>query len=196
MYRTYSLKASEKSDFKKTLTAFDRAFKVDKRLSTALASPNLISTWFRVWSHFREVYAVDPKIAWGKLSEDFEATRLANATEEPFKSFKTAIAASGYTAERNSERARIVEEWLLEQLPAVKTKDPKRLFTPEQKYVIWHRAGGQCQWDEMGKRCKVKIPNPYSAAGHADHVERFRSGGATSVANGRLLCAQHNLQRG
>ena len=43
------------------------------------------------------------------------------------------------------------------------------------------------------RQCDVKIDNPYTGQGHADHVAKHASGGPTSVDNGRLLCPTHNL---
>ncbi len=196
LYRTHQLKESEKAAFKKQLTAFDKAFTVDGRLSTALNKPNVISTWFRVWSYFHENFATDPRIPFGALSEEFEKTRLESKDIEPYRTFKSAIDSSGYTSGKNKERARIIREWILEKYPTLKLKDKQRLFTADQKYVIWHRAEGQCQMETNNKRCSIKIGNPRNAEGHADHVVPHRKGGATSIENGKLLCPTHNLSKG
>ena len=196
LYRTHALKGNEREGFRKELASFRRAFLVGGRLSTALNNPNTISTWYRVWRHMRTEYALPNSVSFGAQSEQFEADRLANKSTEPYKSYATALAASGYTAERNRERAKIVREWLLERLPKLALKDPTRLFNRDQRYVIWHRAGGQCQWVDNDLRCEVTVASPYNPDGHADHVVKHSKGGPTTVANGQLLCKAHNLQKG
>ncbi len=197
LYRTYAMKAQERAGFRAELTSFRKAFMVQGRLSTGLQNPNSICTWYRVWRHMRAEYALPAQVSFGARAETFEAARLAHKLDEPFKSYATALAASGYTAQRNRERARIVREWLLADLPKMRLKDPQRLFNRDQKYVIWHRAGGRCEWiGTTGSRCTTLIRQPQDPSGHADHLIRHREGGATTVENGQLLCQKHNLAKG
>ena len=77
---------------------------------------------------------------------------------------------------------------LIGSLFEVKAVD--RLFTPEQRRIIWHtadvRACADCReikeltWDDF----------------HLDHVRPHSKGGETELANAALGCALHNRKKG
>lgn len=196
LYRTHELSEAERKAFYRQLTSFRNAFSKDGKLSAALKSANQISTWFRVWRYMHAHYATKPRIDFFVLSQRFEAERSKRKDEQPYKDYATALSASGYTAPRNRERARIIRHWLLEQLPKLEYKDPKRLFSIDQKWVIWYRADGQCEWvDPSGSRCVQTMDAPEGFDAHYDHVFRHTEGGKTTVENGQLLCSAHNLSK-
>ncbi len=66
-------------------------------------------------------------------------------------------------------------------------KDDRRLFTPEQRRLIWERDENKCarcgrklRWDDF----------------HADHIVAWIKGGRTSPRNAQLLCARCNSRKG
>jgi 5-methylcytosine-specific restriction endonuclease McrA len=52
---------------------------------------------------------------------------------------------------------------------------------------VWERDGGQCTYtSDTGRRCPERRDLEF------DHIDPYALGGATSVANVRLLCRAHN----
>ena len=62
----------------------------------------------------------------------------------------------------------------------------KRRFSNRQRMVLALRAGGACE------RCGNRLGREF----HADHVQPFSKGGATTLNNGQALCASCNLRKG
>ncbi len=72
-----------------------------------------------------------------------------------------------------------------------------RYISPAIKQEVWLRDQGRCTYiyssgtvKTSGRRCSSNHLLQY------DHIEAFRNGGESSVNNLRLLCQQHNLNRG
>lgn len=68
--------------------------------------------------------------------------------------------------------------------------DPLRRFSGVDRAAVMSRAGGRCERHGLlFGRCKEieKL--------HADHVHPHSKGGSTTVANGQVLCSQHNKQK-
>lgn len=76
---------------------------------------------------------------------------------------------------------------LLLQIPELVPKDPRRDFTRDERMVIWMVAKQRCE------KCAKKVAFEKM---HADHKLPHSKGGATSVKNGRSLCAPCNLSIG
>jgi hypothetical protein len=67
-------------------------------------------------------------------------------------------------------------------------KDTKRLFSEEQRRLIWHSAGKpKC----MACRCNLTWRDF-----HIDHVFAHSKGGRTALENAQLLCAPCNTKKG
>lgn len=67
--------------------------------------------------------------------------------------------------------------------------DPQRLFTAEQRALIFELCG---------QRCEHKLPYWFRCrqpATHADHVYPHSRGGVTELRNGQGLCRFHNLSK-
>ena len=92
----------------------------------------------------------------------------------------------GSDSEANRRKRHNILEGLL--LPLFETKDQNRVFSPEQRRILWNtvedRVCGVCgctlSWDDF----------------HADHIKPYSSGGQTILSNAALLCAKHNLEKG
>ncbi len=63
-------------------------------------------------------------------------------------------------------------------------REPSRMIPSAVKREVWARDGGACVI--CGKTTEL----------HFDHDVPFSRGGASDVANVRLLCARHNLEKG
>ena len=161
LYRTYQLTRAERTGFRAELGSFKRRFTVNRRLSTALNNPNTISTWYRVWRHLSEEYALPRDLSFGRLSEEFEALRKARKTGGAFQ--VVLRGARGVRLYRREEQGASPDPEALatRTLPSHATEGSTApLLARDQKYVIWYRAGGQCEWVEEETRCPVELPKP------------------------------------
>lgn len=87
------------------------------------------------------------------------------------------------------DRARILTRYFLQSVPDVEIKDTKRVFTDEERYVIWLRSGKQCQAEGCGKEM------PEIDQMHADHMTAWSKGGPTVLSNAQALCETCNLKK-
>ena len=66
-------------------------------------------------------------------------------------------------------------------------KDARRVFTPDERIVIWRRDNESCQM------CKNKIAFDEM---QADHIIAHSRGGQTTLDNAQALCQQCNVKKG
>lgn len=83
-----------------------------------------------------------------------------------------------------TRRGEIMTRYFLLSRPQVAFKDQRRAYTPEERYVIWLRAGKKCQ------ACNLDLPE--LSMMDADHVQRHADGGQTKMENARSLCINCN----
>ena len=179
MYRLDTLQVKQRKAFSTELEAFRRAFTAKGRLSAALSRPNSVAAWYRVWRALRDKWVLGPAVNFHALSQEFDHERLKKIDPE-LRAFNAALASSGYTPERNRERARIVFAWLWERTEGLSRKDSRRTFDNDEKYVLWYRAGGQCQWHEPdGSRCPERFAS-----------RRMQGGTRTASQGGRTAAAR------
>lgn len=70
-------------------------------------------------------------------------------------------------------------------------RDPRRMFTAEERRAGFARAGHRCELDVwLGLR---RCPSP---AQHADHWWPHTHGGASTMANLVAACVRHNTRKG
>lgn len=73
----------------------------------------------------------------------------------------------------------------------IQLKDDQRIFTPEQRLVVFRRDGAICQ---LRLRCTgVKVQ---WGDWHCDHRVPWSNGGRTTVENGQVACSTCNLAKG
>lgn len=82
-------------------------------------------------------------------------------------------------------RARILDSLIR---PLFEVKDAKRIFTPEQRRILWNTT--------EARRCKVCKKALTWDDFQMDHVIAHSKGGKTDLKNAALLCATHNAKKG
>lgn len=84
-------------------------------------------------------------------------------------------------------RQNTLREYILGKMPYLTTKDPQRLFTKDQKAVIFRLGKGVCA------NCGDKVTEDDF---EADHIVPHSKGGKTQIANGQILCSDCNKAKG
>lgn len=105
--------------------------------------------------------------------------------EELFRQYLQTVK-EGVDSEGNRRKRHELLSGLLQ--PIFERKDANRLFSPEQRRILWNTAeervcaecGCVLTWRDF----------------HADHIKPFSLGGKTSLENAALLCVKHNLIKG
>jgi hypothetical protein len=125
---------------------------------------------------------------------DAEISEVANAqrafTAIPKGSTKavqylTTVKEGTDTRRHRQSRAQILSEILTDDV--LTPLSTKRLFTDNQKRLLWYRSNRRCECCEVDLEFnEVQI----------DHVLPYSKGGATDVKNGQILCKYCNLAKG
>jgi hypothetical protein len=82
------------------------------------------------------------------------------------------------------KRVEILTKRFLKANPAVLMKDPRRAFTFEERWVLWHRSGKKCE------ECGTVLNTLDELDG--DHIVWHSLGGPTTLSNARALCIPCN----
>jgi 5-methylcytosine-specific restriction endonuclease McrA len=105
--------------------------------------------------------------------------------EELFGQYLQAVR-EGSDSETNRRKRHLLLLNLLE--PLFDKKDSKRLFSAEQRRILWNTSD-----ERVCAKCRCPLT---WADFQADHVRPFSSGGRTNLKNAALLCAKHNASKG
>ena len=89
-------------------------------------------------------------------------------------------------SEQNRQKRHSILEGLLQ--PLFERKDQQRLFSPEQRRILWNKAeervcaecGCELDWSDF----------------HTDHIKPYSLGGMTVLDNAAILCVAHNIAKG
>lgn len=125
---------------------------------------------------------------------EFLASRIENnqrdeELRDPILSEFSYLSGQGTNnADSMEKRVSILNKLFLEKFPDVDVLDPKRLFSEDEKFVLFQRAGGKCQY------CGTTLGD-YKTF-HADHIQKWAHGGATTLENAQALCVDCNLKKG
>ncbi|WP_181148958.1 DUF262 domain-containing protein [Arthrobacter sp. MYb222] len=84
-------------------------------------------------------------------------------------------------------RVDILIKRFLQANPDIQLKDPRRAFTTEERWVLWHRAEKKCE------SCRRDLDTLDDLDG--DHIIWHTEGGPTSLENARALCVSCNRSR-
>ena len=80
----------------------------------------------------------------------------------------------------------------LDKVDDLVQKDHQRLFTEDQRIVLWRRAGMKCQ----NPACENPDLPEFNANVQGDHIDPHANGGPTSLYNGQCLCGPCNAAKG
>lgn len=106
-----------------------------------------------------------------------------------FASYSVALSHSSDQKRSVEVRHHYVLAAIAEWASSIPRRDPKRVFSSEERAAMYYRDGGTCQESGCGKSVKF-------TEFHSDHVVAWTHGGATTLANSQVLCAAHNLAKG
>ena len=92
-----------------------------------------------------------------------------------FAAYRLALSHSSDQKKSIEERGHFVLSAIAQWAPDITRRDPKRMFSSEERAAIYYRDGGVCQ--EAGCGVTVKFTEF-----HADHVIPWIHGGVTKLA--------------
>lgn len=156
--------------------------------------------FFAIWKMKRDGYNVKDKniakLAFSVLNQlgielsDFRQSFRKGerrVLRSPAREYHDTVLEGTDTARKRRERVRIIESILR---PIFNQKDSKRLFTLEQKQLLWHSAKEKCC---SNSKCK-KVLSWKDV--RMDHIEAHTKGGRTDLRNAQILCASCNSSKG
>jgi hypothetical protein len=119
-----------------------------------------------------------------RASKNLEIKTLS-PREELLRQYLGAVR-EGSDSESNRRKRHEILSGLLE--PIFEKKDDQRLFSSEQRRILWNTAhervcadcGCELKWNDF----------------QADHIKPYTLGGKTALENAALLCARHNASKG
>lgn len=148
---------------------------------------------YMIISHLMERYVIKGiEGAFGSWFNDFERQRAMDELKPEDErdphwveyQYKTSWSTDGFDS-LNYRKQFLLEEFL-SAFPKLELLDDQRIFTSEQRRVIYIRDNGICQ--SCGK--KVEWDNY-----EADHKIPWSQGGKTMVDNGQVLCLECNRKK-
>lgn len=95
-------------------------------------------------------------------------------------------ASRGDSLEYLEYRQKTLREYILEEMPYLELKDSNRIFTPDQRAVIYRKGNGVCAI------CGQQVSEENF---EADHKIPWSKGGKTQIANGQILCSPCNKSK-
>lgn len=123
----------------------------------------------------------------GEAFLKFSNERILNAEkpedEQDQRLIRYSNATRGDSLEYLEYRQKVLKEYILEEMPYLELKDQNRIFTPDQRAVIYRIGKGKCAM------CGIEVSEE---SFEADHMKPWSKGGRTIIANGQILCSTCN----
>lgn len=123
----------------------------------------------------------------GEAFLKFSNERIINAEkpedEQDLRLIRYGNTTRGDSLEYLEYRQKVLKEFILEEMPYLELKDQNRIFTPDQRAVIYRIGKGKCAM------CGIEVSEE---SFEADHIKPWSKGGRTIIANGQILCSTCN----
>lgn len=171
----------------------------DLKTSRFRRPTDFYALFFVIWKMKRDGYTFKDKKAakvafllLNQISLELAAYSAAarsgkrHSLKSPPREYHLTVVEGTDTARNRHERVRILESILTSIFPK---KDGLRLFTPEQKQLLWHTSKDKCC---AFKGCKRNLS--WDTV-QIDHVLAHSKGGKTDLTNAQLMCAYHNQSK-
>lgn len=183
-------------------TTLDIVRKIFPELHTSRFSKvtDFYALFFAVWKMKRDGYALTDKpsapLAFTVLNlVGLELSAYRQSFKEgerkmlrsPAREYHNTVLEGTDSAKHRRERVRIIESMLR---PIFPQKDSKRLFSIEQKQLLWHSAKDKCC---SNSNCK-KVLTWRDV--RMDHIKAHSQGGVTDLSNAQILCISCNAVKG
>jgi 5-methylcytosine-specific restriction endonuclease McrA len=172
----------------------------DLHTSRFSKSSDFYALFFAVWKMKRDGFNVKDKksarLAFSvlnqlgvELSDYRQSFRKGErrVLRSPAREYHDTVLEGTDTARKRRERVRIIESILR---PIFNLKDSKRLFTLEQKQLLWHSSKDKCC---SNPQCK-KVLGWKDV--RMDHMLAHTKGGRTDLKNAQILCVSCNSRKG
>jgi hypothetical protein len=147
-----------------------------------------------------------PVTEFPKIRENFESLNVRRIeagkrdydetpNDEPLEELSLSMSYGTDGSEKIEARHNILAQFLFDgvALSPLPQLDPTRLFSYEEKLILYHLAGGKCQFSRNGVVCGRAVPFDEGAN---DHINPHGMGGKTELANGRYVSRACNIARG
>lgn len=176
----------------KHLRQLEKIFDDNDPLLTKQSYPQLYYAWIRELD--ATYYVENFNITVYHFLEEFNTERILNSRKEEDKANSELIEFGRLSQQGTNdlismeERARILTKHFLIKNPLTRVKDRARMFTDDERYVIWILANKKCA------SCRKYLRSLKDM--HADHVTAWIHGGPTSFENAQCLCITCNLSKG
>lgn len=163
-------------------------------------SSDFYAVFFAVWKMKKDGYVLNDKkvaaLAFEVLSQlGLELSEYRQSFSKgkpkrlhsPAREYHETVLQGTDSARNRRERVRIIESILR---PILNQKDAKRLFSPEQKQILWHSSKDKCC---SNPKCR-KVLTWKDV--RMDHIQAHTSGGRTNLQNAQILCVTCNSSKG
>lgn len=188
-HKDFDSNSTEAKNINKILDYLNRMF---PNKSPELKRYSVISLFILIMDLIPNYDIRDREAEIAKWFIDFELSRAEDEQKEPEKQnqrlviYHEKVSHSSDSEDSLIYRHNFLKEHLLEKVPNLPQKDPKRTFDEAQRQVIYRRGNGICAF--CGKPCEW---NNWEA----DHKIPWSKGGKTEIENGQVLCPTCNAKK-
>lgn len=124
------------------------------------------------------------------LRDQLRKAKPAKADQRLYADYLLTVQGDTDSSATRQRRAEILRGMLV---PLFERKDSKRVFSPEQRRIIWERED---QHYCRGRNCPLKGKPLSWEDVTIDHVLAWMKGGGTTLKNAQLLCKSCNSKKG